>query len=291
MRMLLATLRRQPAPLIGTLGALTVAALLVTVMTAAGRHGPHDDHPGGTAGRRQRRGDREPGCAVHLRPGQDASTDMVPLPGYRRLPAGLTARLTALPGVALAIPQISVPITLELPGGRLITGGQAGLTGYNWPSAALTPFTLTSGQAPRGPHQIVVGAGVARSARLRLGDQVRLAGASQPTYTVVGVASSGRNPAQNSAVFWSAAQAETRYGHPGSADLIGLLARRGTAAPALAARVRTAGQRGLPGPALAGRHLTVSAGTARGQAADLTVAPDKDNLIAAGRRRRHPTWC
>ena len=36
MRMLLATLRRQPAPLIGTLVALTVAALLVTALVCGG---------------------------------------------------------------------------------------------------------------------------------------------------------------------------------------------------------------------------------------------------------------
>src|SRR6185437_11388020 len=99
----------------------------------------------------------------------------------------------------------------------------------------------------------------------------RLAGTAQPPYTVVGVSSSGRNPAQDSALFWSAAQASARYGHPGSADLIGLLARPAASAPALAARVRTV---------LAGRHLTVSARTALGPAADLAVAADKDNLAA-----------
>jgi len=269
MRMLLATLRRQPAPLAGTLVALTVAALLVTVLASMVGTALTMTVPAGrlAAASVVLTGNRD--VRFTYGHGEDASTDPVPLPGYRRLPADVTARLAALPGVARAIPQVSVPVTLALPGGRLITGGQAGLTGYNWPSAALTPFTLTSGHAPRGPDQIVVGAGLARSARLRPGDQVRLAGAAQPPYTVVGVASSGRNPAQNSALFWSAAQAGTQYGHPGSADLIGLIARPGTSAQALAARVRTA---------LAGHHLTVSAGTARGQAADLTVAADKANL-------------
>src|SRR6185437_15479461 len=49
------------------------------------------------------------------------------------------------------------------------------------------------------------------------------------------------------------------------------LTRPGTSSSDLAARVRAA---------LAGRHLTVSAGSARGQAVDLTAAADKDNLTA-----------
>lgn len=274
MRILLATLRRRPAPLIGTLVSLTVAALMVTIVSLLIGTAITMTLPAGRLAGATVVVTGNPNMRFTYGTGQGASTDTVPLPGYRRVPAALAARLAALPGVAQAIPQVSVPVALELPGGRVVTGGQAGLTGYDWPSAALTPFTLDSGHAPAGPHQIVVGAGVARSAGLRTGDQVRLAGASQPPYTVVGVASSGRNPAQNSSVFWSAAQADAEYGHPGSADLIGVIPRRGTAAPALAARVRTV----LASTGLAGHHLSVVTGTARGPAADLAAASDKDNL-------------
>ena len=284
MRILLATLRRRPAPLIGTLVSLTVAALLVTIVSLLIGTALTMTLPAGRLAGATVVVTGNPNVRFSYGTGQGASADTVPLPGYRGVPAGLAARLAELPGVARAIPQVSVPVALELPGGRVVTGGQAGLTGYGWPSAALTPFTLDSGHAPAGPGQIVVGAGVARSAGLRTGDQVRLAGASQPPYTVVGVASSGRNPAQNSSVFWSAAQADAEYGHPGSADLIGVIARRGTAAPALAARVRTVlastvlASTALASTGLAGRHLSVVTGTARGPAADLAAAPDKDNL-------------
>ena len=284
MRILLATLRRRPAPLIGTLVSLTVAALMVTIVSLLVGTAITMTLPAGRLAGATVVVTGNPNMRFTYGTGQGASTDTVPLPGYRRVPAGLAARLAALPGVARAIPQVSVPVALELPGGRVVTGGQAGLTGYDWPSAALTPFTLDSGHPPAGPRQIVVGAGVARSAGLRTGDQVRLAGASQPPYTVVGVASSGRNPAQNSSVFWSAAQADAEYGHAGSADLIGVIARRGTAAPALAARVRTVlasmglASTRLASTGLAGRHLSVVTGTARGPAADLAAASDKDNL-------------
>src|SRR6185437_5396253 len=215
MRMLLATLRRQPAPLVGTLVALTAAALLVTILAMLVGTAITMTVPAGRLAAASVVVTGDPDVRFAHGHGQN----VLPLPSYRRLPADLTARLAALPGVARAIPQVSVPVTLMLPGGRLVTGGQAGLTGvtgYNWASAALTPFTLVSGHAPRGPDQIVVGAGLARSARLRPGDQVRLAGTAQPPFTAVGVAGSGRNPAQNSALFWSAAQAGVQYGHPGS---------------------------------------------------------------------------
>jgi putative ABC transport system permease protein len=279
MRILLATLRRRPAPLIGTLVSLTVAALLVTIVSGLVGTAITMTLPAGRLAGATVVVTGNPNMRFTYGTGQGASTDTVPLPAYRRVPAGLAARLAELPGVARAIPQVSVPVALQLPGGRVVTGGPAGLTGYGWPSAALTPFTLDSGHAPTGPGQIVVGAGVARSAGLRTGDQVRLAGASQPPYTVVGVASSGRNPAQNSSVFWSAAQADAEYGHPGSADLIGVIARRGTTAAALAARVRAAlASPPLASSGLAGGHLSVAAGTARGPVADLAAAPDKDNL-------------
>ncbi len=274
MRILLATLRRRPAPLIGTLVSLTVAALMVTVISLLIGTAITMTVPAGRLAGATVVVTGNPNVTFTYGTGQGASTETVPLPGYRRVPAGLAARLAELPGVARAIPQVSVPVALELPGGRVVTGGQAGLTGYDWPSAALTPFTLDSGHAPGGPRQIVVGAGVARSAGLRTGDQVRLAGASQPPYTVVGVASSGRDPAQNSSVFWSATQADAEYGHPGRADLIGVIARPGMAAPALAARVRTV----LTSIGLGGRHLSVVTGTARGPAADLAAASDKGNL-------------
>lgn len=270
MRLLLATLRRRPAPLAGSLVALTVAALLVTILAALVGTGITMTVPAGRLAGASVVVTGDPDARFTYGHGQGRETDAVPLPVYRRLPTSLVTRLAALPGVARAIPQESVPVTLQLPGGRIVTGGSAGLTGYNWPSAALTPFTLISGHAPQGPGQLVVGAGVARSAGLHPGDRVRLTGAGQPAFTVVGVASSGRNPAQDSALFWSAAQASALYGHPGSADLIGLVARPGTHASALAAQVRTA----------VGGHLTVSAETARGQAADLTVATARDNLTA-----------
>jgi putative ABC transport system permease protein len=96
--MLLATLRRQPTPLIGTLGALTVAALLVTVMTALVGTALRITAPAGRLAAASVVVTGNPDVRLTYGHGQDASTDVVPLPDYRRLPADLTARLAALPG-------------------------------------------------------------------------------------------------------------------------------------------------------------------------------------------------
>ena len=134
--------------------------------------------------------------------GPDATTDVVPLTSYRRVPAALATTLGELSGVRNAVADESVPVALKLPDGRISTGASADpLTGYGWQSAALTPFRLTSGHAPQASNQLVIGQSVARSTALRLGDEVRLVGRSLSPFTVVGVA---RPPAGNLAGYSTA---------------------------------------------------------------------------------------
>ena len=95
-------------------------------------------------------------------------------------------------------------------------------------------------------------------------------GRSFPPFQVVGLATtSGGNPADNWTVFLSNPEAASLYGHPGQADLIGIVARPGVSATALAGRVRTA---------LEGSDLTVLSGRKIGQAENLTVGLDKMGL-------------
>ena len=114
---LLATLRRRPAPLIGTFVALTLAALLVTVTAIFLGTGLTLSVPAqrlaGTAvvviG--------NPNVGVTSGAGDNVETDVLPLPDYRRVPLGLASRLAAVPGVAAAVPDISFQVALELAGG------------------------------------------------------------------------------------------------------------------------------------------------------------------------------
>jgi len=71
-------------------------------------------------------------------------------------------------------------------------------------------------------------------------------------------------------VFLSDSQAAALYGHPGQADLIGIVARPGVSAATLAGRVQAM---------LGGSHLTVLGPAKIGQAEDLAVGADKLGLL------------
>jgi len=271
-RRLAATLRHQPGPLAGTLAALTVSAVMVSataslIGTGATTHLPAQRltaAPVVVAG----------GTSVHTTAGhgQGASRESQTLPGYRRLPASLAARIAAVPGVTKVVTDVSVPLTLVLPGARLDSGTAASpLAGHGWASAALTPFRLTAGTAPRAGNSLVVGSALARADRLRPGGQVRLAGLSLPPFTVTGIATAPGSAARDS-VFFTAARAAALYGHPGQADLIGVFGSRAVSPAALATRIRGV----LP------RGDTVATGSGRGALADLAAAGDGAQLTGLG---------
>jgi putative ABC transport system permease protein len=71
-------------------------------------------------------------------------------------------------------------------------------------------------------------------------------------------------------VFLSDSQAAGLYGHPGQADLIGIVARPGVSAATLAGRVQAA---------LSGSDVTVLGPGKIGQAEDLAVGADKIGLL------------
>ena len=272
MRQLLATLRRRPAPLIGTFVALTLAALLVTVTaiflgTGLTLSAPAQRLAGTTVVVTGNLNVR-----VTSGTGDNVETDVLSLPDYRRVPLGLASSLASVDGVAAAVPDVSFQVALESAGGTVATGTAAEpLQAHGWASAALTPFRLTSGHAPVTASQIVLGSGVAASTGLRIGSAVRLAGQDLPPFTVVGVAGATRaNPAGNWTVFLSDSQAAALYGHPGQADLIGIVARPGVSAATLAGRVQAV---------LGGSDLTVLGPAKIGQAEDLAVGADKLGLL------------
>jgi putative ABC transport system permease protein len=261
MRQLYATLRHRPAPLAGILVALTMTAMLVTWAFSLGEAAKATNVPAQRLAGAAIVVTGNPTIAVTSGRGPSASTDTVPLSSYRRVPASLLAGLTAIPGIQDAAADQSVPVAFQLPDRQIVTGTSAGpLTGYGWQSAILTPFRLRAGHAPAGPGQIVLGAGVAAATGLSLGDQVSLAGRSRALFTVAGIAAApAGNLAGNWAVFFSARQAAVLYGHPGQADLIGIVAQPGTSPATLAERVRAA---------LSGQQVSVVTGSNRGAAED-----------------------
>jgi putative ABC transport system permease protein len=266
---LLASLRR-PAPLIGSLVALAMSALIIVIASAFI----------GTGARATGPVDRLAGAAVVVTGDQqltvrsDDGPDSVPLPDYRRLPAALARRIGVVPGVEAAIPDVSFPVALSLPGGRVLTGTAAApLAGHSWASARLAPFRLTAGTAPSAPGQVALGAQLARQAGLHVGSQVRLTGQDRPALRVTGIAADGhRDAASASSVFFAPAQAAALYGHPGQADLIGVLTRPRTRPRALAAQLR----------AVTGARYAVVTGAARGTAQNPAVAGDDADIEGLG---------
>jgi len=111
---------------------------------------------------------------------------------------------------------------------------------------------------------------VAASTGVPVGGQVRLVGRPGVLFTVTGIAAApAGNPAGDWTVFFSPQEAAALYGHPGQADLIGIVARPGTSPAALAARVRAA---------LAGQQVSVVTGGKRGPAEDPGAAGDLSSL-------------
>jgi putative ABC transport system permease protein len=270
MRHLFMSWHRRPGPFVGTLVALMVAAILMTAIacllgTSLTWTVPPERLAGATVvvtGHQEVR--------VTSGTGANASTDTLPLPSYRRVPTALAARLAHLPGVAQSVADISFPLGLQLPNGRITSGTAAGpFLGHWWQSAVLTPFVPRRGHAPHTATQVVVGAGVATTFHLRVGDAIRLAGEDLPAFRVVGIAGSPRgDPAQDTALFFTPVEAAALYGHAGQADLVGIIADPGVRASVLAARVRSS----------LGSSFTVWTGESRGKAESLGSATDALNL-------------
>src|SRR5215218_1084416 len=136
----------------------------------------------------------------------------VPLGERARVSSALAPRLAAVPGVRAAIGDTSVPVRV---------GGREAVA-HNWSSAALTPYVLSAGRAPAGRDEVVAGY------RVRLGARVPLA-STEPVrmVKVVGVARPRHLGGQQSAVFFTDAEAERMGGHPGLVDAVGVLAGPG----------------------------------------------------------------
>ncbi|HTW99693.1 MAG TPA: hypothetical protein VMD59_12995, partial [Acidimicrobiales bacterium] len=167
---------RRPSPVLGTLFSLALSAAIVTLTASVIGSGLRFAAPAERLAAATVVVAGTPTAAVTSGSGSTAQTSVDDLAAYRRVPLALVRRLAAVPGATAAIPMVSIPLALSLPGGRVVTGSASEpLTGEGWGSAALTPFALREGSAP-AEGQIVVGAGLAARDGIVLGERVRLAG-------------------------------------------------------------------------------------------------------------------
>ncbi|GAA4239549.1 FtsX-like permease family protein [Actinomadura meridiana] len=176
-------------------------------------------------------------------------------PERARLDAALTAKISVVPGVAAAVPDVSFPAALASHGT---------VTGHNWASARLAPHRLARGTAPSGPGQVVLGEDLAGRAGLRIGGHVELLvhGAAE-RFQIVGLATGSGD------VFVADADAGRLAGHPGTIDSIGVLLAPGADTGQVTRAVKAA----------AGSGPAVLTGDDRGRAEDPDLIEGTDDLI------------
>lgn len=100
--------------------------------------------------------------------GSKPKTTSTYLPERVRLDRALVAKAAAARGVAKAVADDAVPLTV---GGR---GGAAPGLGRSWAAAALTPFRLTDGHAPGSASEVVLDGALAAATGSGTGGRVTL---------------------------------------------------------------------------------------------------------------------
>ncbi|WP_282792313.1 ABC transporter permease [Streptomyces sp. CC224B] len=192
------------------------------------------------------------------------------------LPRAIGKRLDGVPGVGTVVPELTFMAEPLLPGAG---AGDADRPAYGhaWSSAALTPFRIIDGRAPRAAPDLVIDRGLADRARLAPGDRLTVQSTQAPrTYRVTGIAapdSRGEALAHQTALFFSAREAERLADRPGQVTAFGVLPAEGTSVDALRAAVKKA---------LRGTTAQVSSGDGRGPVEFLDAAGARVKLVSMG---------
>ncbi|MFI6740228.1 FtsX-like permease family protein [Nonomuraea sp. NPDC050451] len=129
----------------------------------------------------------------YVRQSKESGKEKAKLLSERRwIPASLARDLARVPGVTKVVTEVSFPY--------------AGFTAHGWESAALTPFTLAEGRAPKAADEVVVDA--------------RHAGRAIPGHRVVGVTAQAL-PGQDT-IFFATGEARRLAGRDGLVTAIGV---------------------------------------------------------------------
>lgn len=166
-------------------------------------------------------------------------SERVPVPGR------WVSEIRRVPGVRTAIGDQSVSVSLVTGSGTFLAGtSDQPVLAHGWSSAALGPFTISAGTAPREPGDVVLDTALAARAGVRPGDSIEVLSGSVPSrYRVVGLAAVPGGLRRQSAVFLTDGQAGRLSGRSGEADTVGVIAGSGVSAGELATRIASA----LPG--------------------------------------------
>ncbi|GAX53592.1 FtsX-like permease family protein [Streptomyces olivochromogenes] len=194
------------------------------------------------------------------------------------LPDDLATELRKVPGVREVIPELTFLAEPLAPGGAVDKDRPA--YGHAWDSAALTPYTLTTGTAPKADGDLVIDRRFAERAHLEPGDRLTVQSTQSPrTYRVTGIAAPAQEVRHQTALFFSTAEARRLAAHPGRVTAFGVLPAKGTDAAVLKRSVSTA-LHGTKAPH--GTTVQVSSGDGRGPVEFLDAAAARTKLVSMG---------
>ncbi|WP_369249620.1 ABC transporter permease [Streptomyces sp. R41] len=188
------------------------------------------------------------------------------------LSGDLAARLRRAPGVDRVIPELTF-LTQPLTRTGSVDKNRPAY-GHAWDSAALTPYTLTTGTAPKTDGDLVVDRHFAERAHLKPGDRLTVQSTQSPrAYRVTGIAEPAKAVLHQTSLFFSAAEARRLAAHPGQVTAFGVLPAKGTDVATLEQSVAQA---------LHGTTAQVSAGDERGPVEFRDAAAARTKLVSMG---------
>ncbi|MER6981862.1 ABC transporter permease, partial [Streptomyces carpinensis] len=141
------------------------------------------------------------------------------------LPQSLEGTLARTPGVARVVPELTFLAEPLTPGGT----GDRTAYGHAWDSAALTPYRLTEGSAPKAATDLVIDPWLAARDHLKVGDRLTVQSTQAPrSYRISGIAAPATDVRHQTSLFFSTAEARRLATHPGQVTAFGLVPDRGT---------------------------------------------------------------
>jgi putative ABC transport system permease protein len=270
LRLALQTMRSRVPGFAGAFVALTIAVAVVTACgilleTGARARAPVERHAGAPVVVAA-----EQSVAVRVGDTQESFR----LPEQPRIPAALAERVAAVDGVREVIADRSIPVSVATKDGRILEApeGEA-VRGHGWHSAALTPYSLTGGRAPRAPDEVVLDGTLAAQGRVAVGEPVRITSTDgTTTQTVVGLARPPRGRNGRGAVFMTDARAARLSVDPARVEALGVLLEAGASPDEVANRIERA----------LGEGIAVFSGDERGEVDARTATAQNDELVSLG---------
>lgn len=147
------------------------------------------------------------------------------------LPSETVSLVESVPGVESAVAEVNFPAHLVTADGSVLSGPEGTASwGHSWESAQLTPFSIIDGAEPDSAKEVVVDEALADRSGVDVGDSVTVQSTGMPAeYEVSGIAAAQNGElTEQSALFFSAEEAEWLAGRDDQVAVIGVFPESGT---------------------------------------------------------------